>query len=572
MQTQDMFTAAPVTDVRAYGGQNEGESVEVLARSLITKIMTAGHICVCAFSAGKDSSVLASILLLTAVELKRMGGVVPPIVIVHSQTGIENPIVSRLAMSELKKMEQFAARHALELHVLVGYPELNDSFPVRVIGGRALPAFVNSRADCSIDWKVKVNEKMLNQLVREAPKFGDWAGPVVMTGVRLNESDARDKRIADRKETAEGIWVSKDGRLRASPLLHHSVDDVWEHLGMAAAGVYDSYSDFSDTMEVYRAAGGSSCVIVADMAMAGRSKPCGARTGCWGCTRIGPHDRSAEQMIESDLERYGFMKPLNRLRNWIANTQYDWSLRQYVGRTIASDGHIEIGVDTYSPDTLRKLLVYTLTAERKSGVPIISIEQLIAIDARWSMYAIAPPFTAIKIYLDLQDFGGWEEAPVAPIFPQTDVPKIGRLFVGSDWYDATGLHSVAGLRDVSLEMFADSCDVGLKRLRNGAVVCDYQAADAFTVDGQGAADFLEFLADDYIKDYCFEECTDWTYGFKTYLRLGTVAIASTQSRSTDEILRRSQWRQEHGLHGQRTAAELGGRCSQFHSMQLELLS
>ncbi|WKL18745.1 hypothetical protein [Comamonas testosteroni] len=547
------------------------ESAEDRARRIVSDIMKARHICVGAFSAGKDSSVLASVILLTGAELKTQGYEVPPIVIVHSQTGIENPVVARLALAELKKMELFAQRHQLDLRVLLGYPDLNDSFPVRVIGGRALPAFASSRPDCSTDLKVKVNTKLLNQLMRSAPNLGDWKAPVVMTGVRQNESAARDKRIEERQESAEGMWVNDQGHLRASPILLHTVDDVWEHLGMCAAGVYDSYSDFSDTMELYKAAGGSSCVIVADMKMSGSSKPCGARTGCWACTRIGPHDRSAEQMIDSDLVRYGFMKPLNRLRNWIANTQYDWSMRQFVGRSIASDGYIEIGADTYSPDTLKKLLVYTLTAERKSGVQIISIQQLFAIDARWSLYAIAPPFSALKIYLDLQNNDGWEEAPVVPVFPKTDVPKVGRIHVGDDWYKVTGIKSAVGLRDVGLEMYADSCNVGLKSLSNGALVCDYEEADAFSVDAVGAADFLEFLAEDYIASYCDPSCSDWTYGFKTYLRMGTISLATGQSRMTDEILRRSQWRQEHELHGQRAWLDLEHRCDQLHTAQIALL-
>jgi hypothetical protein len=276
-------------------------------------------------------------------------------------------------------------------------------------------------------------------------------------------------------------------------------------------------------------------------------------------------------MIQSDLKRYAYMLPLNRLRNWIAHTQYDWSLRQYVGRSISSDGYIEVGADTYSPDTLRKLLVYTLTAERLSGVPIVSLQQLVAIDARWSMYSIWPPFSALKIYLDLENHGGWTEAPEVPIFPKTDVPKLGRIHVGTDWYEATGMKSMAGLRDVGLEMFSESCGLQLKQLANGALVCDYEEAELFSVDHDGAADFISFMADDYIAEYCRQDCSDWTYGFKTYLRLGILNYAKGQSRSCDEILRRAQWRQEHDLHGQRSPQELIDRCTELYAAQLELI-
>lgn len=547
------------------------EEPDVRALRRITALMESRHVCVVAFSSGKDSSALVSLVLLSAVELKMRGGNPPPIIITHSSTGVENPIVSRIAHGELRKMREFAARHGLDVRTMVGEPDLNASFPVRVLGGRALPAFASSRADCSVDWKVLPNRRLLNQAMREHAQSTDWNTPVVMTGVRANESNARDQRIAHRGETAEGIWTNDAGDLRASPILDFSTDDVWTHLGLAAAGVYDSYSTFDEVMEFYRAAGGSSCVIVADMKMSGSSKPCGARSGCWACTRIGARDKSVEQMIESDASRYGFLEPLNRLRTWMVNTQYDWSLRQYVGRTISKDGFIEIGADTYAPDTLRKLLVYTLTAERLSGVPIISLQQLIAIDARWSMYAIAPPFTALKIYFEVVDQGLMEEAPVAPLHPPCPAPKIGRLHVGSDWYEATGIDSMAGLRDTGMEIFHESCGVDLKVLSNGALVADYEEGDKFDVDEESAADFVSFLAEDYIRDYCHHEYGDWTEGFRTYMRLGMITIGAGQSRTTDEILRRSQWRQENQLHGQRSLQELEARCTVLYQRQQALL-
>lgn len=573
MDTLDLFAAeqAQETATTAHPIHFHAEEPDRRAQRRITDLMEKRHVCVVAFSSGKDSSALLSLVLLSAMALKKRGGTPPPIIITHSSTGVENPIVTRIAQGELRKVREYAARHELDVRTMIGEPDLNASFPVRVIGGRALPAFASSRADCSVDWKVQPNRRLLNQAMHEHAHSSEWNLPVVMTGVRANESNARDQRIAHRGETAEGIWMNDAGDLRASPILDFETDDVWTHLGLAAAGVYDSYSNFDEVMEFYRAAGGSSCVIVADMKMAGSSKPCGARSGCWACTRIGSRDKSVEQMIESDESRYGFLKPLNRLRTWMANTQYDWGLRQYVGRTISNDGFIEIGADTYSPDTLRKLLIYTLTAEKLTGVPIISLEQLIAIDARWSMYAIAPPFTALKTYFEVVDQARMVEAPEVPLHPPSPVPKIGRIHVGSDWYEATGIGSMAGLRDTGMEIFHESCGVELKMLANGALVADYEEGVRFDVDEESAADFIAFLADDYIRDYCHHEYGDWTEGFRTYMRLGMITIGAGQSRITDEILRRSQWRQENQLHGQRSLQELEERCTVRYQRQQSLL-
>lgn len=337
----------------------------------IRSVMEQGLAPVIAFSSGKDSSSLANLVLNTAREMKEKGFKPMPILVVHSNTGVEQPEIAQLAKDELAKMRTFAKKHGLEVEVRIGQPTLSASFPVRVIGGRGLPSFPDSRADCSTDWKVAVNTRLIDQAYKDLSKREDVKDVVVMTGVRQDESIARDQRIKKRGEVAEGVWENDAGKLRASPILDFTVDDVWEYLGYCAAGVEESYSDFSDVMRIYAAAGGSSCVVVADMQSANRKSACGARFGCWACSRVAT-DRSMDNLIESDQARYSYLRPLAALRNFISNTQYDWSRRQFVGRTVDNEGFIAIGADTYSPAMLVELLRYTLTAQVESGVEIIN--------------------------------------------------------------------------------------------------------------------------------------------------------------------------------------------------------
>lgn len=116
-----------------------------------------------------------------------------------------------------------------------------------------------------------------------------------------------------------------------------------------------------------------------------------------------------------------------------------------------------------------------------------------------------------------------------------------------------------------------TCGMEIKALNNGALVCDYEQGDQFAVDIDGASDFLGVLADDLIEEHCTQEAPDWTLGFKTYLNLGIISIAKGQSRSTDEILRRTQWRQQHGLHGQQDRRLLAERCDVRYPQQGLLL-
>lgn len=543
---------------------------EAIGRAMrrIEALLIDGHPLVVAFSAGKDSSALAALTLNAARRLVELGQPIPPIVLTHSNPGVEQPEITTLATNEIRKMSAYAARHRIEFVPMIGQPSLNDSFPVRVIGGRGLPAFPDTRADCSTDWKVAVNERLQKQAMatlKQRPGGGDWKRAVVMTGVRQSESIARDQRISARGEVADGTWVNELGKLRASPILDWEVDDVWEYLGLCASGSIEAYSDFSETMRIYRDAGGSSCVIVADMRAQSHSKPCGSRSGCWSCTRV-KKDRSMTQMIVSDPDRYGYLVPLAKLRDFISATQYDWNRRQWVGRTIDERGTIAIGPDVYSPDMLKELLLYTLSAQATSGVQIIDEMQLVAIDARWSLYGIAPPFTALKIYKQVVA-GKRALAPNVASSPKTALPKLDRVHVGNSWEEALGRSVVGGLLDASASMFADACGIDFKRLSGGTLVLDYEGDDSFDVDSDGANLFLELEADRLIAEYCHTSCADWTWGMKTYLRYGTIVLGKGRSRIFDDIMRRTQWRQEHGLHGQLSLQDLVARCAKLNEAQ-----
>ncbi len=560
----DLFTpgTSPGPSQTTVALVQSAESPEQRATRRIQAVLRAGHPVVLAMSGGKDSAALVNLALNSARAMVDEGDIVPPIVIVHSDTLVELPDLRRLVDTDLKKVQAYGDRHGLQVLTRVARPTLSDSFPVRVIGGRALPSFPDTHADCSTQWKRLPNERVTRKAFEELNSQGLWKPPVLMTGVRAAESNARDARIAHRGEVAEGIWVNDLGALRASPILDFDVDSVWEYLGLCAAGVIPAYSDFAETMRIYRDAGGSSCVIVADMKLQGQSKPCSARTGCWICTKV-KTDHSATQMMASNPERNGWLKPLNDLRNFISHTQYDWTRRHYVMRTIDKDGFITIGPDTYSPAMLQELLRYALSAQVVTGHQIISIRQLVAIDARWSIYAMCPPFTALKIFREVEA-GQITLAPDVPRSPKTPVPRIGKIYVGESWAEAIGRDTLAGLRDIGAEMFHETCGPGLRQIKDGSLVIDMEGGLEFDVDEQGAHDFLEFIADDKIRNYCRPDCVDWTWGYKTYLQYGTLNVPKGRSSMTHEILQRSQWRQANSLHGQQDPAELAKRCTLLH--------
>ena len=75
----------------------------------IEQVLKDGFTAVVAFSSGKDSSVTANLTLNAAINVIREGLTCPPVVISHSDTTVESPVVRALADGELAKMKAFAS-------------------------------------------------------------------------------------------------------------------------------------------------------------------------------------------------------------------------------------------------------------------------------------------------------------------------------------------------------------------------------------------------------------------------------------------------------------------------------
>lgn len=403
-------TARPVVD------WDLDEKVDRAIEALTALLRSGAPACV-SWSAGKDSGTLLNLCLTAALQLKRRGEAVPPIVVTHADTLVENPDVRAYAQVEMMRVREFARINGLPVRVLTATPNLSAQWAVRVIGGRALPPFPGGSRDCTQEWKIWPMRRLRKRVLQELERAADGTKrpePVVLIGTRYSESTTRGANMRERGESdvqvRRGIdEKGKPSHLFLSPLAHWTTDDVWGYLGLARGGHIPSYSDFDETFRIYADAMGSSCVIVGeDMSAAAKSsKACGARHGCALCTATGDVDKSMENMLASD-PRYEYMRGLNRLRNFMADTRWDLSRRNWLGRTI-KNGYVRISPDSYSPAMLEELLRYSLTIdarerEEAAGLGIrprfqlVGLTQLFAIDAMWSLQGYHRPFHALAIY------------------------------------------------------------------------------------------------------------------------------------------------------------------------------
>ena len=81
--------------------------------------------------------------------------------------------------------------------------------------------------------------------------------------------------------------------------------------------------------------------------------------------------------------------------------------------------------------------------------------------------------------------------------------------------------------------------------------------------------FLDFEAEDAIRRYHRDD-VDWTSAASIYLRYGVVTLGSGQSSGVDNMIRRSQWLQRMGLHGQQDVTSLRQRCATLNPTQASL--
>ena len=286
--------------------------------------------------------------------------------------------------------------------VKIATPSLNDSWAVKVIGGRALPSFCNNNRDCSVDFKVKPQKRLRKQLFKEFSSFT----PVTVFGTRYSESRSRKKKMEARQESDFETWVGKDSTHYLSPIANWSTDDVWDYLArQQSAGT--GYSDFIEIFRIYGDATISTEVDASILATGEKGKGCGPRFGCFLCCVTS--DTSMENLIDGDPGQYGYMKGINDLQKFLLATQYDFERRDWFGRTIDDKGFITIRPDVYSPNMLEELLLYCLTLDVREAetayrlgiskrFQIITPEALIAIDAMWSLYGRHKPFHALHCY------------------------------------------------------------------------------------------------------------------------------------------------------------------------------
>ena len=519
------------------------------AEDTIKSLLLDGTGCFVSSSFGKDSSVITSLTLNVAASLSADGVTLPPIAILHSNTGIENPEVHNYAMEEIEKVKTFAEKNNFNVIIKIAEPYLASSWAFRTIGTGKLPTFTNANTrDCSVDFKSIPLTRANKQIVRELKAISQSdCEPVSIIGTRHEESASRSSRMTKRGESDTQVWTGKNGGKFLSPIMSWSTKDVWRYLNLFVERERTTYSDFENTYRIYEDATdvNATCAIEADLAFgkANNSSACGSRHGCAFCTAVG-EDKSMRNMLEND-EDYHYMIGLNNLQRFLLATQFDFNRREWLGRTINKMGFMATGPDTYSARMREELLRYVLTlqieeleASQELGLDeprfnLITLEQIVAIDAEWSKQGLFGGFHGLKIYRDI--FRDGERYPIPEITPfeRQPIPAKRYIKTGLEW-DSEFNYAFTGLYTPNVDEHCPEQEL--------------HRDTSFTVDSE-AIDFIMMDMDYLIEKYHNNPNYRITASFQHYLGLGTLTFAKNQLTMVDEILRRTAFREDNGLTG-----------------------
>jgi DNA sulfur modification protein DndC len=263
------------------------DSIDLTRQSLLAYAERYQHWCI-AFSGGKDSTTVATAVC----HLIATGQIPRPktLTVLYADTRMELPPL------HLAAMQTMAALRQLGVDCRVVLPPLDKRFFVYMLGRGVPPPNNNTLRWCTRQIKIEPMHEALRSLRAEAEEK-----LLMLTGVRIGESAARNQRIAlscgkNGAECGQG-WFQEttpaDIADTLAPILHWRVCHVWDWLTFEAPAV------------------AKSAALVAEVYGGDEALELNARTGCIGCP-LAEQDTALDYVIS--LPEWGHLEPLKRLR------------------------------------------------------------------------------------------------------------------------------------------------------------------------------------------------------------------------------------------------------------------
>jgi DNA sulfur modification protein DndC len=300
------------------------DSIDLTRQSLLAYADQYRH-WVIAFSGGKDSTTVATVIP----HLIATGQIPAPasLTVLYADTRQELPPLHLAAMQTL---DILAARG---IRTQVVLPPIDDRYFVYMLGRGVPPPNNGTLRWCTAQIKIEPMQAALADVRRQlGEKF------LMLTGVRVGESAARDDRIAlscgkNGAECGQGWFQESTPDSVAdtlAPLLHWRVCHVWDWLTFHAPAI------------------ATSAALVAEVYGGDEALEMNARTGCIGCP-LATKDTALDYVVS--LPQWAYLEPLKRLRPLYTDLRSFRHRKQKAGET-NKDGRLSMNPNRKGPLTL----------------------------------------------------------------------------------------------------------------------------------------------------------------------------------------------------------------------------
>lgn len=325
------------------------EALEVTAQSLTAYGARYRHWAI-AYSGGKDSTALVA----AVVHLIETGRVQSPesLTVLMSDTRMELPPLFTTAMQIIAELNSRGISTRIVL------PAMDDRFFVYMFG-RGVPPPSNTFRWCTPQLKI---EPMVAALKELRDSYGQKF--LMLTGVRIGESAARDSRIAlacgkNNSECGQGWFQEATPESVAdtlAPLLHWRLCHVWDWL----TGLHELTPH------------GFSTSFVAQVYGQDENLETHARTGCVGCN-LASRDFALEEIIRRP--QWARYQPLMELRPLYAELKRPHNRLRKDGTETTIDGSLVANPCRMGPLTFeaRRIgLARVKDIQQRAGVDLIN--------------------------------------------------------------------------------------------------------------------------------------------------------------------------------------------------------
>lgn len=358
------------------------ESIELL-KSTIRGLYKADDIpWVIGYSGGKDSTATLQLVWLALQELPKRE-LKKTVHIMHTNTLVESPVVSKWAYDSINIMQQKAQEQGLPFITHILTPAVDQTYWVNFIG-RGYPFPRKKLRWCTDRLKIQPVNNFIQSQIAEHGEI------ILVIGTRKAESSNRAKTMAKYEKLRVRDLLSPNpslaNELVFSPLENWQDDDVWTFL-MQYKNPW-GYSN-NDLLTLYRGAtADNECPIMHEKNL----PTCGkSRFGCWVCTMV-EQDKSMAAMIANDEEK-AWMTPLLEFRNEFGDEVHDRerrSFRKMNGSIYGTYERLHHGPykKEWREHFLKRLLeiqvdINTNGPEEFSDLELITIEELREIRKIW---------------------------------------------------------------------------------------------------------------------------------------------------------------------------------------------